>query len=95
MHKDRKTLQQNATFFKKGSVLSFVVNSIIRIENNRFYLPAQGDVITSEEIFTYIRPISDYVGCNGKVTLYRKNKKRMNMNSTFNAHPFFMFCLSV
>jgi len=50
MHKDRKTLQQNATFFKKGSVLSFVVNSIIRIENNRFYLPAQGDKITSEVI---------------------------------------------
>ena len=81
MHKDRKTLQQNATFFKKGSVLSFVVNSIIRIENNRFYLPAQGDVITSEEIFTYIRPISDYIGCNVKRTLYRKKQKmRLSQN---------------
>jgi len=33
------------------------------------YFPAQGDKITSEEIFTYIRPISDYIGCKHKFVI--------------------------
>jgi hypothetical protein len=54
------------------------------------YFPAQGDKITSEEIFTYIRPISDYIGCNVKRTLYRKKQKmRLSQNDVNLRQPLF------